>query len=115
MSLLRSLLLALGSAPAGLSNTSGSIQTCLQDAVANGGSVAFPGDLLYQTLDVNRYNLNIPLTPAAVTFPVASDQVAAIVKCAADNGYPVQAKSGGHSYGNYGMFLSGSLAGCQAS
>lgn len=98
MSLLRYLLLVLTVAPVALSNT---IQTCLQHAVDHGGSVAFPGDLLYQTIDVNRYNLNIPVTPAAVTFPISSDQVAAIVKCAADNGYPVQPKSGGHSYGNY--------------
>jgi hypothetical protein len=32
----------------------------------------------------------------------SSQQVADIVKCAAENGYPVQARSGGHSYGNYG-------------
>lgn len=35
----------------------------------------------------------------------SSQQVAAIVQCAAENGYPVQAKSGGHSYGNYGEIL----------
>lgn len=34
----------------------------------------------------------------------SSQQVAAVVKCAADNRYPVQAKSGGHSYGNYGVY-----------
>lgn len=32
----------------------------------------------------------------------SSQQVADIVRCAADNEYPVQARSGGHSYGNYG-------------
>lgn len=67
--------------------------------------MAFPDTLLYQQLVVNRYNLNIPVTPAAVTFPISSDQVSAIVKCAANNEYPVQARSGGHSYGNYGMLL----------
>lgn len=35
----------------------------------------------------------------------SSQQVAAIVQCAAENEYPVQAKSGGHSYGNYGEIL----------
>jgi FAD/FMN-containing dehydrogenase len=66
------------------------------------GSVAFPSDPFYQISDVKPYNLNIGVTPAAVSVPASAAQVAAIVKCAADRGYNVQAKSGGHSYGNYG-------------
>jgi FAD/FMN-containing dehydrogenase len=64
--------------------------------------VAFPTALLYETVDVNPYNLDYPVTPAAVTFPESGDQVAAIIKCAADADVKVQAKSGGHSYANYG-------------
>jgi hypothetical protein len=78
------------------------IQECLLSAVGSDASlVAFQGHLLYQTIDVKPYNLNFPVTPAAVTFPTSANQVAAIVKCAANGGYKVQARSGGHSYGNY--------------
>lgn len=48
------------------------------------------------------YNLNIPIYPAAVTYPSTTEQVSNIVKCAHDLNYKVQPKSGGHSYGNYG-------------
>ncbi|KAJ5613711.1 FAD linked oxidase N-terminal [Penicillium herquei] len=102
MTYLQGLLVALAAVPFVLGQSS-TYETCLRDAVAEGGSVAFPDALLYQAVDVNRYNLNIPVTPAAVTFPTSSKQVASIVKCASDNGYPVQARSGGHSYGNYGL------------
>lgn len=102
MARLQGLLVALAVA-AGVAGQSPAVRTCLEKAVADGGSVAFPDTLLYQQLFVNRYNLNIPVTPAAVTFPTSSDQVSAVVKCAANNGYPVQPRSGGHSYGNYGM------------
>jgi hypothetical protein len=83
--------------------TASSIKECLLSAVGgNKNLVAFQGQLFYQALDVRPYNLNLPVTPAAVTFPETAEQVAAIVKCAADGGYKVQARSGGHSYGNYG-------------
>ncbi|PYH95698.1 glucooligosaccharide oxidase [Aspergillus ellipticus CBS 707.79] len=81
-----------------------SVRQCLLSAVQNDPTlVALNGDLLYQTLDVKVYNLNWPVIPAAVTFPKSSQQVAAIVRCAASLNYKVQAKSGGHSYGNYGL------------
>ncbi|KAI7977622.1 hypothetical protein EIK77_010213 [Talaromyces pinophilus] len=82
--------------------TSAVAQQCLLDAVGNDASlVAFPSALLYGSVDVNPYNLDYPVTPAAVTFPESADQVAAIVKCAVDADAKVQAKSGGHSYANY--------------
>ncbi|KAJ5673996.1 FAD linked oxidase N-terminal [Penicillium macrosclerotiorum] len=96
------LLLAAGAAFVAASDAD-NLKSCLQYALTDSGSVAFAGDPFYQVANVNRYNLNIPVVPAAVTFPTSSQQVAAIVKCAADNGYHVQAKSGGHSYGNYGL------------
>ncbi|GAM43172.1 hypothetical protein TCE0_047r17763 [Talaromyces pinophilus] len=84
--------------------TSAVAQQCLLDAVGNDASlVAFPSALLYGSVDVNPYNLDYPVTPAAVTFPESADQVAAIVKCAVDADAKVQAKSGGHSYANYGL------------
>ena len=105
MASVRSLLLAVGAASVAAAGSSNSLKTCLQYALTDSGRVAFAGDLLYQAADVNAYNLNIPITPAAVAFPTSAQQVSAIVKCAADNGYPVQPKSGGHSYGNYGKIL----------
>lgn len=79
------------------------LRQCLLTAVQNDPTlVAVDGDLLYQTLAVQVYNLNWPVTPAAVAFPKSTQQVASIVNCAVSLGYKVQAKSGGHSYGNYG-------------
>lgn len=104
MAIVKHLLIALGAASTAIaSGNEEKLRTCLQYALTDSGRVAFAGDAFYQAADVKRYNLNIPVTPAAVTFPTSSHQVAAIVKCAADNGYHVQAKSGGHSYANYCM------------
>jgi FAD/FMN-containing dehydrogenase len=64
--------------------------------------VAFPDKLLYQFHDAKPYNLDIPITPAAVTYPKTAEQVAQIVRYASSAGLKVQARSGGHSYGNYG-------------
>ncbi|KAL2756526.1 hypothetical protein ACRALDRAFT_1062279 [Sodiomyces alcalophilus JCM 7366] len=80
-----------------------SLATCL-NAVCSGrlGCVAYPNNPLYQVAWVDRYNLDIPVEPIAVTRPETTDEVAAFVKCAVENDVRVQAKSGGHSYGNYG-------------
>lgn len=84
-------------------SASSPIQACLLSAVGNNQSlVAFPDQPFYQASSVKPYNLNFPVSPAAVTFPESSQQVADIVKCAVTHGYKVQPKSGGHSYGNYG-------------
>lgn len=77
---------------------------CLLAAVGHKPSlVAFQGDTFFHLRMPHVYNLDRPVTPIAVTFPENSEQVANIVQCAADTGYKVQARSGGHSYGNYGM------------
>jgi FAD/FMN-containing dehydrogenase len=84
-------------------SSSTAVETCLSNAVGgNNASLAFPNKLLYQLTDVKPYNLDIPVTPAAVTYPESADQVAAIIKCAAKSNLKVQARCGGHSYGNYG-------------
>lgn len=80
--------------------------SCLVSAVGNSSSaVAFSDDLLFSTR-VARYNLDIPVAPVAVTYPNSAEQVAEIVKCAAEHDLKVQAYSGGHSYGNYGSIVS---------
>ncbi|KAE8320564.1 hypothetical protein BDV39DRAFT_213361 [Aspergillus sergii] len=77
---------------------------CLVSALGgNAGLVAFQNQLLYQTTAVHEYNLNIPVTPAAITYPETAEQIAAVVKCASEYDYKVQARSGGHSFGNYGL------------
>lgn len=88
----------------------GASQSALEKAIkeALGGDeslYAFPGKPFYQQHDVKPYNLSIPITPAAITFPETTAQVAAIVKCAVDANLKVQARSGGHSYGNYCMTI----------
>jgi FAD/FMN-containing dehydrogenase len=83
---------------------SSAIQTCLTNAVGGNTALLASKDTpLYQLAHVKPYNLDIPITPAAVTYPQSADHVAAIVKCAADNNLKVQPRCGGHSYANYGM------------
>jgi FAD/FMN-containing dehydrogenase len=65
--------------------------------------IAFPSKLLYQFEDAKPYNLDIPIVPAAVTYPKTPEQIAEIVKYASTTNLKIQARSGGHSYGNYGM------------
>ncbi|KAJ5318750.1 hypothetical protein MYU51_012905 [Penicillium brevicompactum] len=77
---------------------------CLVSAVGGDATyVAFQDHLLYQATAVEPYNLNIPVTPAAVTYPQSAEEVASVLKCASDFDYKVQARSGGHSFGNYGI------------
>ncbi|KAF1830620.1 FAD-binding domain-containing protein [Decorospora gaudefroyi] len=86
-----------------MGNTSSSaVQECLEGAVGK-NNVAFKGASFFQISDVRPYNLDIPVTPAAVTYPETTEQIAAIVKCAVDNSLKVQPRCGGHSYANYGI------------
>jgi FAD/FMN-containing dehydrogenase len=64
--------------------------------------VSFPDDFLYQLDYVRAWNTNIKVVPRAVTVPKTTAQVAAIVRCAVQAGRKVQARCGGHSYGNLG-------------
>ncbi|KAI1333478.1 hypothetical protein F5Y15DRAFT_421778 [Xylariaceae sp. FL0016] len=85
-------------------SSSSPLADCL-NTVCNGraGCVGYPDNLLYQTAWVNRYNLALPVEPIAVVRPSTADDVSAFVKCAVANNVKVQAKSGGHSYANYGL------------
>ncbi|KAJ7804666.1 hypothetical protein B0H14DRAFT_3485964 [Mycena olivaceomarginata] len=80
------------------------LQVCLNNVFSlNASGVSYPQDLLYQFSDVKPYNTAISVTPAAVTRPNTAEDVAKIVQCAAASSVKVQARSGGHSYGNYGI------------
>ncbi|KAI0841496.1 Glucooligosaccharide oxidase [Hypoxylon sp. FL0890] len=80
------------------------LSDCL-NAVCNGrdNCVAYPDNPLYQVSWVNRYNLEYPVTPIAVTRPDSAQDVSDFIKCAVANNVKVQPKSGGHSYANYGL------------
>ncbi|KDN62913.1 putative FAD binding domain-containing protein [Colletotrichum sublineola] len=80
------------------------LATCLNN-VCDGRSscVSYPNDPFYQLNWVKPYNLDIAVEPIAVTRPETKEDVAGFVKCAADNDVKVQAKSGGHSYANFGL------------
>ncbi|KAI1859489.1 uncharacterized protein JN550_012007 [Neoarthrinium moseri] len=77
---------------------------CL-NAVCNSRSdcVAYPDNPLYQISWVKRYNLDIAVTPVAVTRPDSAEDVSGFIKCAVQNNVKVQPKSGGHSYANFGV------------
>jgi len=77
------------------------LRTCLSQAVGS-SNVAFPGPF-YQISDVKRYNLDIDSNPAAITYPSSNEQVASVITCARDHKAKVQARSGGHNYGNFAL------------
>ncbi|CCC10462.1 hypothetical protein SMAC4_08015 [Sordaria macrospora] len=80
------------------------LQTCINGiADGRGGFAAYPNQPLYQLSWVKPYNLDIKVVPEAVVRPKDTNDVAEVIKCATKNGYKVQAKSGGHSFGNYGL------------
>lgn len=79
------------------------LQLCLNNVfTSSAGSVSYPQNAFYQLLDVKAYNRHIPITPAAVTRPTTSEEISKIVACAGASGVKVQARSGGHSFANYG-------------
>lgn len=76
---------------------------CLQAALSNDTSTwMLPNDPMFLQGDVHPYNLNYNTVPAAISFPKTQEQVSEVVKCAHTAGVAVQARSGGHSYANYG-------------
>ncbi|KAJ8481694.1 hypothetical protein ONZ45_g15225 [Pleurotus djamor] len=73
--------------------------TCLKSA---GLSVVAPGAPDYAQ-DSLAFNRRFTYTPAAIVFPTSPAQVSSAVKCAKSSNVPVAARSGGHSYGAFGL------------
>lgn len=83
------------------------MQKCLEGALdGNKGLLALKGTPFFQISHVKAYNLDIAITPAAITYPETTDQISKIVKCAVENNLKVQPRCGGHSYANYGDYHS---------
>ncbi|KAF7317826.1 Reticuline oxidase [Mycena kentingensis (nom. inval.)] len=81
------------------------LQLCLNKVFAGNVSekVGYPQDFLFQPIDVKAYNTRVPVIPAAVTRPSTTAEISGVLACAAASDVKVQAKSGGHSYANYGL------------
>jgi hypothetical protein len=90
--------LTMGNASSSPTNT---LVGCLQASIPSNLTTS-PSNWDYYIADVIPYNLNIKVSPVAITAPQTAVQVQSAVKCAIQYGVKVQAKSGGHSYGNYG-------------
>jgi hypothetical protein len=89
---------------AALFDPGSALQICLNNVfVSNPRAVSYPQDAFYQQSAVKAYNTDIPITPAAVTRPATSKEIAEIVRCAVQSKVKVQPRSGGHSYANYCM------------
>jgi cation transport regulator ChaB len=75
------------------------IETCVS-AICNGRLECYhlPQSNLDQSWN-KLYNLALSQYPQIVIRPNNASEVSQAVKCASDNGYKVQARSGGHSYG----------------
>ncbi|KAK3938847.1 FAD-linked oxidoreductase sord [Diplogelasinospora grovesii] len=86
-------------APQALQNCLSKICAGRDDCVHYDG----PGAFNYYTQWMRPLNLAVDVTPVAVIRPRNAEEVSAVVKCAAQNNIKVQAKSGGHSYANYGL------------
>ncbi|PIL24479.1 hypothetical protein GSI_14233 [Ganoderma sinense ZZ0214-1] len=72
---------------------------CLDSA---GFDPVVEGDSAYAT-DASPFNLRFNWKPAALVYPQDSAGVAAAIKCGADNGVKVNARSGGHSYAAFAL------------
>jgi len=73
-------------------------------AICGESDVAIPGHASYGEW-ARPYNRDesVAVTPAAITRPANALEVAEIVRYARENNYKIQAKSGGHSYANFGL------------
>ena len=78
------------------------VRQCLVDAVdGSHDRIAFPDQAFNQLRDVQRWNLDLHVTPAAVTYPESAEQISAVIRCASRSQLKLQAKGGGHSFGFY--------------
>ncbi|KAL0565428.1 hypothetical protein V5O48_016592, partial [Marasmius crinis-equi] len=84
-------------------STPTAFESCLNSALP-ASAISVPGDLFYHSFAVKPYNLAYDdITPAAVVRPKTTEEVSRVVRCATDNAIKVQARSGGHSYGDYSI------------
>ncbi|KAI0011005.1 hypothetical protein F4779DRAFT_616074 [Xylariaceae sp. FL0662B] len=83
-----------------------SLQACLNNVCAGRDDCvrySGDGDFSYYTQWIRPWNLAWDIVPAAVVRPQNTQEVSAVVKCCAQHDVKVQARSGGHSYANYGL------------
>lgn len=66
------------------------------------GKIREQGSIEY-SFDTVPWNLRCYPKPLAVVYPLNSEEVSKVVKIAAKYDVPVQARSGGHSYGSYSL------------
>ncbi|KAF7561594.1 hypothetical protein G7046_g2554 [Stylonectria norvegica] len=86
------------------SGQSSALQKCLGNVCGDRiDCISYPDDPLYKITWARPYNLDVPVVPIAVIRPNNAQDVSGAVRCAKENNFKVQAKSGGHSYGNFGM------------
>jgi FAD/FMN-containing dehydrogenase len=75
------------------------IDKCLTDS---GVPVDVKGSEDYER-DVAPFNIRIPFTPTAIAVPQTIEHIQKSVLCGKKLGIKVNAKSGGHSYANFGF------------
>ncbi|OHE98273.1 hypothetical protein CORC01_06470 [Colletotrichum orchidophilum] len=95
-------LLASGPVP----KPSPSIESCLGNVCAGRTDcVQFPNqkNASKATSWMAPFNLGQIVTPTAIVRPKDAQEVASVVRCAIKHGVKVQAKSGGHGWGNHGL------------
>ncbi|KAK3903190.1 hypothetical protein C8A05DRAFT_43537 [Staphylotrichum tortipilum] len=88
-----------------MGNSNSALQQCIEEVGRSRiGFAGFPSSpLTFQGIWVRPYNLDVKVTPAAVVRPRTAEDISSVIKCANTNNVKVQAKSGGHSYANYGL------------
>jgi hypothetical protein len=79
-------------------------QALSQDLANDSSLIALPGHRRYKKLITRRCNLALTAPqPIAIVFPKCVPQIQRIAKTAAQYGLAIQARSGGHSYGNHSL------------
>jgi len=97
-------LVTIPTAAVAVKASNGTFLQCLESAFGNDTNLySLPEDPLFLQGDVTPYNLDYLNIPAAIISPKTQQQVSQAVKCAHTAGVAVQARSGGHSYANYGL------------
>lgn len=79
------------------------LQKCVLDVVGgNRALIATPSTPLYKFNHVRPYNLEFDdIEPLGIVYPETVEQVSGIMKCAAEADVKVQARGGGHGFGDH--------------